>query len=57
MVVLQVFTENVKIKYKSTILSKATFFTVLTGIISLIVPYIIACKTEGMVFIGKKILH
>lgn len=53
MVVLQVFSENIKIKYKSTLLSKATCLLLLTGIISLVVPYIIACKTEGMIFIPK----
>lgn len=57
MVVLQVFSENIKIKYKSTLLSKATFLSLLTGITSIVVPYIIACKTDGMIFIPKTTLY
>lgn len=48
MVVVQVFSENIKVKYKSTLLSKATLFSAICCLISLIVPYLIACKTEGV---------
>lgn len=48
MLIVQVFSENVKIKYKTTLFSKATCFSMLTGIISVIVPYLIAYQTEGI---------
>lgn len=47
MVILQVFTENLEIKYKSTFFSKATVFYIFSGIISIIIPYLIAYHTEG----------
>lgn len=48
MLIVQVFSENVKIKYKTTFFSKATCFSILTGILSLIVPYLLAYQTEGI---------
>lgn len=55
MVIVQVFSENVKIKYKSTFFSKATVFSIVTGVICLIIPYLIAYQTESKVIKQKKI--
>lgn len=49
MVVVEVYSESIKIKYKSTFLSKATVFSVISSIVSILVPYFIAVQTEGKV--------
>lgn len=49
MVVVQVFSENLKVKYKSTLFSKATVFSTFSRITAFIVPYLIAYQTEGKI--------
>ncbi|XP_044266702.1 transmembrane protein 231 [Tribolium madens] len=48
MVVLEVFTKNLKISYKSTLLSKASVLALIFGILSLVLPFIFAYKSKGL---------
>ncbi|ODN01821.1 Transmembrane protein [Orchesella cincta] len=41
------FTEPVRVKYISTILSKATIFNVLIAILTLVIPYLICYRMQG----------
>ncbi|KYB27174.1 Transmembrane protein 231-like Protein [Tribolium castaneum] len=48
MVVLEVFTKNIKISYKSTLLSKASVLALIFGVLSLVLPFIFAYKSKGL---------
>ncbi|XP_057671454.1 transmembrane protein 231-like [Diorhabda carinulata] len=48
MVVLEVFTKSIKIKYKSTLVSKATFVALIIWSLRIILPFLIAYKTGGL---------
>lgn len=47
MVIMQVYSECIKIKYKSTLLSKATICLITTRVVSILVPYLIVLYTQG----------
>nr|XP_023022035.1 transmembrane protein 231-like [Leptinotarsa decemlineata] len=47
MVVLEVYKRNIKVRYKSTLLSKATFLTFLCGVLTYTLPFIFAYKSGG----------
>ncbi|KAG5891832.1 hypothetical protein JTB14_035854 [Gonioctena quinquepunctata] len=47
MVVLEVFKKNIKVRYKSTLISKATFLTLISGFLTYTLPFIFAYKSGG----------
>nr|CAI5862383.1 unnamed protein product [Callosobruchus analis] len=47
MVVLEVFSKSIQIKYKSTLLSKAALVKVVTALTSIILPFVLAYKSGG----------
>lgn len=47
MVVIKVFSECIKINYKSTLLSKASFLSLTISLLSFLLPYFIALQTKG----------
>nr|CAH7721625.1 unnamed protein product [Callosobruchus chinensis] len=47
MVVLEVFSKSIQIKYKSTLLSKAAFIKIVTALTSIVVPFLLAYISGG----------
>jgi hypothetical protein len=59
MVILEVFSKNIVISYKSTFVSKATLLTLTFGVVTVVLPFVIAYKSKGkaiVVVICKYIL-
>lgn len=50
MVILEVYSKCLKVKYKTRLCSRATIFTVLTTIISIVIPFIFAYNSRGMYY-------
>lgn len=49
MAIIQVHSENIEIKYKSTLISKAFLFSIINVLLKLILPFIIAYCTGGTI--------
>ncbi|CAG9771688.1 unnamed protein product [Ceutorhynchus assimilis] len=47
MVVLEVYTKCIKVKYKAFLLSKATLVALLSGLVSVILPFVLCSETGG----------
>lgn len=47
MVLLQVYTKCIKTKYKVRLLSKGTLVFILTSVLCIVVPFILAYKSKG----------
>lgn len=55
MVILEVYTKCIQNKYKTTLLSKATIFVFITQAFKIIVPYIIAYNSGGLLTVVANI--
>ncbi|XP_068902787.1 transmembrane protein 231 [Tenebrio molitor] len=47
MVILEVFSKNIVISYKSTFVSKATLLALTFGVVTVVLPFVIAYKSKG----------
>lgn len=47
MVLLEVYTKNLKDKYKTTLFSKTTLFAIILTAIKVVVPFLLAYRSKG----------